>query len=220
MIRTDATARATCAILFAAGLSIGALHAQSFDNFGSDPFETFNLDDLPEPGEGVTVPSLGGDLEEGETFDFDIGPDSGLIDDGTGGLGDGDITLDTNPDGQSGVTLFTFPGVTGPVTSVIQPATEEARGLTLRALDRSLGRPTDLELTIGQTVMFGRIAIRVNDCRYPVEDPSSDAFAQLQVFDTEGAVLFDGWMIASAPALNALEHPRYDVWVLRCASTS
>ena len=28
--------------------------------------------------------------------------------------------------------------------------------------------------------------------------------------------IFSGWMLASSPALNALEHPRYDVWVLRC----
>jgi hypothetical protein len=27
-------------------------------------------------------------------------------------------------------------------------------------------------------------------------------------------------MVASSPALSALEHPRYDVWVLRCSSTS
>jgi hypothetical protein len=28
--------------------------------------------------------------------------------------------------------------------------------------------------------------------------------------------LFEGWLIASAPALNAMDHPRYDVWALRC----
>ena len=28
--------------------------------------------------------------------------------------------------------------------------------------------------------------------------------------------LFSGWMLASSPALNALEHPVYDVWVLDC----
>lgn len=27
---------------------------------------------------------------------------------------------------------------------------------------------------------------------------------------------FDGWMTASSPALSALDHPRYDVWPLRC----
>jgi hypothetical protein len=28
--------------------------------------------------------------------------------------------------------------------------------------------------------------------------------------------VFSGWMIASSPALNAMDHPRYDVWLLRC----
>jgi hypothetical protein len=92
--------------------------------------------------------------------------------------------------------------------------------ITLRALDRMLGRPTDIELEVGQTVMFGRIAINVPECRYPVENPASDAFAHLRVFDAGGVSLFDGWMVASSPALSALEHPRYDVWVLRCARTS
>ena len=29
-------------------------------------------------------------------------------------------------------------------------------------------------------------------------------------------VLFSGWMFASSPALSALEHPVYDVWVIDC----
>jgi hypothetical protein len=28
--------------------------------------------------------------------------------------------------------------------------------------------------------------------------------------------VFSGWMVASSPALSALDHPRYDVWVLNC----
>ncbi|MEM8579848.1 MAG: DUF2155 domain-containing protein, partial [Pseudomonadota bacterium] len=28
--------------------------------------------------------------------------------------------------------------------------------------------------------------------------------------------LFEGWMLASSPALMALDHPRYDVWVTAC----
>ena len=31
-----------------------------------------------------------------------------------------------------------------------------------------------------------------------------------------GATLFDGWMVASSPALSALDDARYDVWVLGC----
>lgn len=32
----------------------------------------------------------------------------------------------------------------------------------------------------------------------------------------EGTNIFRGWMFASSPALNALEHPVYDVWVIDC----
>jgi len=32
----------------------------------------------------------------------------------------------------------------------------------------------------------------------------------------EGMNIFRGWMFASSPALNALEHPVYDVWVIDC----
>ncbi len=34
--------------------------------------------------------------------------------------------------------------------------------------------------------------------------------------ETDGERIFTGWMFASSPALNALEHPVYDVWVIDC----
>lgn len=104
-------------------------------------------------------------------------------------------------------------------TSVLAPEVASAPGAVLRALDKSLGRPTDIEMSNGQAVVFGRIAVRLFDCRYPVDNPASDAFAHIEVTDLDGNSLFDGWMIASSPALVALEHPRYDVWVLRCSTS-
>ena len=48
-------------------------------------------------------------------------------------------------------------------------------------------------------------------------DPDSDAFAQLTITDTKSrSALFTGWMIASSPALSALDDARYDVWVMAC----
>lgn len=31
--------------------------------------------------------------------------------------------------------------------------------------------------------------------------------------------IFKGWMLSSSPALNAIEHPVYDVWLLKCIDT-
>lgn len=173
------------------------LAAQQFDNFdGTETFDTFQLD----LGDGS------GDLG------LTLSEDGGLLPDNGGG----DIQLNLGANAQG--TFESFPGVTGPVTSVSQPPTEQGTTVALRALDKMLGQPTDIELSMGQTVVFGRIAIRAIECRYPTTDRESDAFAHLEVLDLEGETLFDGWMIASSPALNALEHARYDVWVLGCSA--
>ena len=64
---------------------------------------------------------------------------------------------------------------------------------------------------------IGRLTVRLGECRYPAADPNSDAFAQMVITDRNSlATLFDGWMVASAPALSSLDDARYDVWVMAC----
>jgi hypothetical protein len=91
-------------------------------------------------------------------------------------------------------------------------------GAVLRALDRLQGRTTDLEILSGLAETFGRLTITVGECRYPQANPDADAWAYVTILDsrTPEAPVFRGWMVASSPALNALDHQRYDVWVLRC----
>lgn len=93
----------------------------------------------------------------------------------------------------------------------------ESAGVYLRGLDKVSGLTTDLALSVGETLSYGRMEIRLGGCRYPADNPAADAFAFLEIIDElRGERLFHGWMIASSPALNALDHPRYDVWVLGC----
>jgi len=92
-----------------------------------------------------------------------------------------------------------------------------AQGAVLRGLDKLDGSMTDIELAIGERFDYGRLGIILGDCRYPAGNPAGDAFAYLTIYESgiEDPV-FQGWMIAAAPALNALDNARYDVWVLRC----
>ncbi len=90
----------------------------------------------------------------------------------------------------------------------------------LRVLDKLTGEVTDLSLQQGETGSLGFLAVTLNECRYPVDNPSGDAFAEVLVLDRkENTPLFSGWLLASAPALNAMDHPRYDVWALRCITS-
>lgn len=94
-----------------------------------------------------------------------------------------------------------------------------APGGTVRVLDKITGRTHDLDLANGETQRVGLLAVTLSECRFPTGNRGGDAFSLLTVvYNNEAQPVFRGWMIASAPALNAMDHPRYDVWALRCSS--
>ncbi|SIO11488.1 hypothetical protein SAMN05444722_0473 [Rhodovulum sp. ES.010] len=90
-------------------------------------------------------------------------------------------------------------------------------GAVLRGLDKVSGTTADLALGPGGRATFGRLEVILQECRYPADNPASDAFAFVEIAEPGAAGrLFSGWMLASSPALNPLDHARYDIWVLRC----
>ena len=93
-----------------------------------------------------------------------------------------------------------------------------APGGVVRVLDKISGQVTDLTLPAGETGAVGSLAVTLLDCRYPVANPAGDAFALLSIRYRGPDPVFLGWMIASAPAVSAMDHPRYDVWALRCST--
>ncbi len=102
----------------------------------------------------------------------------------------------------------------------IQQASVAEQGVVLRALDKVSGELVDFNLEPDQTKQLGRIQVTLGECRFPTGNPAGDASAYLTIRDAgENTPVFSGWMIASSPALNALDHSRYDVWVLRCITS-
>ena len=90
----------------------------------------------------------------------------------------------------------------------------------LQGLDKVTARVLTIEAHLGDTKKIGSLEIIVRACdkRPPEETPESAAFVDVwEVRPGEPASnIFRGWMFASSPALSALEHPVYDVWVLDC----
>ena len=103
-----------------------------------------------------------------------------------------------------------------PSLAAAQDAVSRGAG-DLRVLDKVTGQLTDVAISVGQPATVGTLKIMMNDCRVPADNPEGDAFAELLVtYRDDPTPVFSGWMIASAPALNAMDHPRYDVWVMDC----
>ncbi len=90
----------------------------------------------------------------------------------------------------------------------------------VRALDKVTARVLDLEIPIDGTIKYGTLEITARKCLKtpPEETPETSTFLEIREMkqDEEPLMIFNGWMFASSPALNALEHPVYDVWVIDC----
>lgn len=90
----------------------------------------------------------------------------------------------------------------------------------LRGLDRLSGELNEFDLAVGEAKDYRDLRITLSECRYPADNPSGDAWAYLVIQDRRAeSPSFEGWMVASSPALNALDHMRYDVWLMRCKSS-
>lgn len=94
--------------------------------------------------------------------------------------------------------------------------------LMLRGLDKITGKPTDISAPIGKPVRFATLTITARYCYSTPASETPETSAFLQVEDhrpDQGAKrVFSGWMYASSPGLNGMEHPLYDVWVINCSN--
>jgi len=90
----------------------------------------------------------------------------------------------------------------------------------LQGLDKVTARVQTIEAPVGVPVHFGSLEIIARACkkRRPEDQPESAAFLDIWELrpGAPAATLFRGWMFASSPALSAMEHPVYDLWVLDC----
>ncbi len=97
----------------------------------------------------------------------------------------------------------------------------------VQAIDKTTAETMRFEVEVGgRPVRFSRSLIfKVRACE--VSGPgelTDDAIAYLevgiqprnQVASNEARQIFKGWMFASSPSVNALQHPTYDAWVIGC----
>ena len=111
-------------------------------------------------------------------------------------------------------------GLLAAATLLLAPAPAHALEAVLQGLDKVTARISTINAPIGQMVHFGTLDITVAQCakKPPEEPPETSAF--LTVIDNrpggQKVRIFSGWMFASSPALNALEHPVFDVTLVDC----
>lgn len=166
-----------------------------------------NRDDEVNPDDEVTIVN-------GEDTGPLIDPRSGYTSQGSEQVQEGELQVPVwrDPDALEGVERS-------------GPSSRPGRVAVLRGLDKVTARTRDFEANVGEPVQFGALEITVQYCRKRPPEETPEVFVFMEVKDrrtdgfgieAEGEKIFSGWMFASNPALHALEHPIYDVWVIDC----
>ncbi len=90
----------------------------------------------------------------------------------------------------------------------------------MQAMDKITGRVSEIDVPVNGLANFGTFSILVRKCvaKSPEETPENTAFVDVvdNYQGTDPVNIFKGWVFSSTPALNAIEHPIYDIWLLKC----
>jgi len=101
----------------------------------------------------------------------------------------------------------------------------KGNAVVLRTLDKVTATTKDYTVKVGDELQYGSLTVAVKHCeKKPPEDvPETYAFLQIDDLKRDGkgddgqdVRVFSGWMLASNPAISALDHGVYDIWVIDC----
>lgn len=105
-----------------------------------------------------------------------------------------------------------------------EPHNPDGQVVLFGGLDKVTARTAEFDGKVGETATFGTLEIVIRRCqKSPPDQQRPERGAFLEIYDVhskDGSParkrIFSGWMFASSPALSALDHPIYDVWVKDC----
>lgn len=91
-------------------------------------------------------------------------------------------------------------------------------------LDKITARITSFDVYMDETVQYGALQITPHACytRPATEVQRVSVFVDVDQVGLDGKLqrIFTGWMFADSPALNAIDHAVYDVWLIDCKQSS
>jgi hypothetical protein len=97
----------------------------------------------------------------------------------------------------------------------------------IQALDKVTAETVRFEAPVGKSIRYKTLIFTVQACETSAADEDNqDAMVHVEIDSQPNGPdgkpmptarqVFKGWMFASAPGLNLLQHPVYDAWLIAC----
>lgn len=106
-------------------------------------------------------------------------------------------------------------------SSLLSPVLLPASKVIIQGLDKITGRVFTIETSVGKSFNFGRLRILTHRCYKTAPEEMPESIAEIDIYEKmphidEERLIFKDKMYASSPAVSALDHPVYDIWVKDC----
>ena len=86
----------------------------------------------------------------------------------------------------------------------------------VRIMNKDAGKVHERVIPVGNEIQFEKMFINVRACKQTDPFDAEDFWAFIEVHEKDDGQIFGGWMSRNEPGQNPLQHPDYDVWLVRC----
>lgn len=99
---------------------------------------------------------------------------------------------------------------------VVADAYVNRNAAVVKIMNKDAGKVQQVVIPVNQEVQFEKIFINVRSCKQTDPFQAEDFFAFLEISERDKGQIFGGWMSRNEPGQNPLQHPDYDVWLVKC----
>ena len=92
----------------------------------------------------------------------------------------------------------------------------ERENAVLRVMNKAAGKVQEIIIPVNQEIQFEKLYLNVRTCKQTDPFQAEDFWTFIEISEKDNGQIFGGWMSRNEPGQNPLQHPDYDVWLVRC----
>jgi len=90
----------------------------------------------------------------------------------------------------------------------------EHNAAIVRIMNKAAGKAQTVTIPVGRAANYEKLDLMVRACKQTDPFQPEDFFMFIEI--SQNTKIFSGWMSRNEPGHNPLQHPDYDVWLVRC----